>query len=293
MTAAVGPLLSGLCDDAAIFPPGLTPLVDAVPAHVRHEASDHAELVGPLIVSAAALENIAEPLDAVDGDLALAITVGEGPAAVPAVLQKVALLPVSLRALEVAVPADLAVGDVITALDEALAGADPAPEVFVEIPRDERRPELIAALADTAYRAKFRTGGVKAELYPDEAELAEAIALSVRAGVPFKATAGLHHAVRNTDPETGFEQHGFLNVLVAVDAALQGASSEELVALLAERDGHVLADRLTALDADRVAAARRQFVSFGTCSIADPLSDLIALGLVPSTIRPLEEGSNA
>jgi hypothetical protein len=34
-----------------------------------------------------------------------------------------------------------------------------------------------------------------------------AIAAVVAAGVSFKPTAGLHHALRNTDPETGFEQH--------------------------------------------------------------------------------------
>jgi hypothetical protein len=40
-------------------------------------------------------------------------------------------------------------------------------------------------------RAKFRTGGVTADAYPDEPELAEAIHLTVAHGLAFKATAGL------------------------------------------------------------------------------------------------------
>ena len=45
-------LLGGLCDDAALFPPGNLPLADAVPAHLAHLASRHRGLVGPFIVSA-------------------------------------------------------------------------------------------------------------------------------------------------------------------------------------------------------------------------------------------------
>lgn len=44
---AVPPLFSGLCDDAAIFPPGDLPLPQAVPAHRLHRAAWYAELVGP------------------------------------------------------------------------------------------------------------------------------------------------------------------------------------------------------------------------------------------------------
>ena len=103
-----------------------------------------------------------------------------------------------------------------------------------------------------------------------------AVVALVRAGVAFKATAGLHHAVRNTDPGTGFEQHGFLNLLVATDEALAGADVAQVHARLAARDGTRLAERVAALSA----AARESFRSFGTCSIADPVTELAELGLL-------------
>lgn len=148
--------------------------------------------------------------------------------------------------------------------------------VAVEVPRDDRRADVVAALAGTRHTAKFRTGGVRADLYPDEAELAAAVAAVVRAGVPFKATAGLHHALRNTDPDTGFEQHGFLNLLTATDAALRGAEETELATLLAERDPATVTERVRHLD-PRV---REAFRSFGTCSIADPTTEMVDLGLL-------------
>ena len=101
----------------------------------------------------------------------------------------------------------------------------------------------------------------------------------VEAELPFKATAGLHHAVRNTDPATGFEQHGFLNVLAAVDAAQRGAATAQVAALLAERDASAVAARVAGLR-DRAVAVRDAFRSFGPCSIDDPRDELTALGLL-------------
>jgi len=246
-----------LFDDAAIFPPGNLPLADAVTAHHAHREASYADLVGPLVVSLADLPGLvgAGPLD-------IAVVVPDAAAAVIAIARARALDGIRLVALEVTDP------DV-----EALRASIGDPEditVYVELPRDERRHPLIEALVGTRYRAKLRTGGTRADLYPDESELAAAVVALATAKVPFKATAGLHHALRNTDPETGFEQHGFLNLLVATEAALRGASVAEVAAVLAERDVRQL----------QPAAGDSLLRSIGTCSVDEPVAELTGLGLL-------------
>ena len=93
---------------------------------------------------------------------------------------------------------------------------------------------------------------------------------------PFKCTAGLHNAVRHTGDDT-FEHHGFVNVLLATRRAFDGAAIDEVVETLEERDGARLA--ADAREAD-LAGARRWFTSFGSCSVSEPLEDLIALELM-------------
>ena len=58
---AIAPLLVGLVDDAAVFPPGSATLSDAVAAHRVHRAAWYADLIGPLLLPATALRE-APPL---------------------------------------------------------------------------------------------------------------------------------------------------------------------------------------------------------------------------------------
>jgi hypothetical protein len=284
-------LLAGLCDDAALFPPGNLPLVEAVPAHVEHLASGHRGLVGPFVVSAADVPALGALLyNAEAGSFEVAVTVPE-PSRLAAALAAAAGVPqVRVVAVEVAVPIGVDPAQVVPDLDSAVTDRGDL-EAYVELPRDDRRPALLAALAATRYHAKLRTGGVRADLYPDEDELAAAVLACVTAGVAFKATAGLHHAVRNTDPTTGFEQHGFLNLLAAVDAAQRGADHGEVAALLAQRDAAAVAARVAALDG-RAGPVRDAFHSFGTCSIDDPRTELTALGLLDPTPDPTHQGAS-
>jgi hypothetical protein len=268
-------VFAGLLDDAAVFPPGNAPLPEAVDAHRRHRIASYGDLVGPLVLPASALDELTVAVG--DGPpFTIVVTAPAGPEQIPEVLEAATRLPIEIAALEVAVPAEMSVPSLLEALERGVR--DEAIDVYVEVPRDDRREPLLAALAGR-YRAKLRTGGMRADMYPGEDELASAICAAVAAWVPFKATAGLHHAVRNTDPTTHFEQHGFLNLLLATAIAVDGGSVDDVRAVLAERDGTALATRVRKLG-DAPTAARTRFTSFGTCSIAEPVQELTALGLL-------------
>jgi hypothetical protein len=126
-------------------------------------------------------------------------------------------------------------------------------------------------------RLKFRTGGVEAHLFPTAGQLAAWIDAALDRELPFKCTAGLHNAVRHDGD--GFPHHGFLNVLLATRRAFDGAGRDEVVATLEQRDGRALLAEVTDPAAE-IAAARRWFTSFGSCSVLEPRDDLIALGLL-------------
>jgi hypothetical protein len=270
---------TALLDDAAVFPPGNLPLAEAVTAHHGHRRSGYAALVGPLVLPAATLGGLAPLLEAGTAPLALSVTLPGEPAAVaPGVAAAAVLDTVTLAAVETPLAAGAQVGELLGALEAALPDGVIG---YVEVPRDERGVAVLDALARSRHRAKFRTGGLVPQAHPSEDELAGLLTGAVARGLAFKCTAGLHHAVRHTDGE--LEQHGFLNVLLATEAALRGAPPEELAALLAQRDAAAIASQVAGLGDERLAAARASFASFGTCSVVGPRDDLIRLGLLPAT----------
>ncbi len=265
-----------LLDDAAIFPPGNASLQDAIAAHQAHRTAPYAPLVGPLVVGLKDLDDLAGV-----GSLDVAVVVDDAAAAVAAIRRATTLHGVRLVALEVSDTGVAEVRDALHALDgeslDAASGGAGDVTVYVELPRDDRRMPLIRSLAGTPYRAKLRTGGTRSELYPDEAELAAALVALAAAQVPFKATAGLHHALRNTDPETGFEQHGFLNLLAATERASRGEQVADVAAVLAERDFHRVPIPVGSPHGAWLLS------SIGTCDVSEPVAELIDLGLLTLT----------
>ncbi|GAB3951465.1 hypothetical protein GCM10027614_53500 [Micromonospora vulcania] len=136
---------------------------------------------------------------------------------------------------------------------------------------------LAAARADgMPIAAKFRTGGLASELFPTPAELAAVICACRDRDLPFKLTAGLHQAVRHLDPTTGFTHHGYANVLAATLAAAEGDGVDVVTELLTVTDPRPLLNRTSG----RLDVPRPLWVGFGSCSILEPLTDLIRLGLV-------------
>ncbi len=274
--------LAHLVDDAAIFPPGNAPLERAVAEHAAHLAAGYAGLVGPFVVSDVKLPDLVAVATA-DDPLGVSVVVTGGAGAIePAVRWATRAPELELRALELALrdEEDLAhnARRVITALDALEAELDGV-TACVEPPRVHGEPSAgwLTALDELAAREiplKFRTGGVSADAFPTSTELAACIDAALDRELPFKCTAGLHNAVRHDDPETGFRHHGFLNVLLATRATLDG---ENPVVVLDDTDPVA---SLKEVGDDALARTRRWFTSFGSCSVLEPHHDLVELGLL-------------
>jgi hypothetical protein len=234
-------LLERLIDHAALFPPASMTMDGALAEDRRLRAGPHAWLVGRFVVPASRVHEL--------GDAQLALSV---------VLD--------------APPPD----DPRTEAVESRPGADPeqlvglAPEVYVEVPLDDGPAGgLLERLAALGLRAKFRCGGASV---PSAEALGAAVGRCRELGLPFKATAGLHHAL----PTSG--EHGFLNLLAA---AVFGDEEEALRDRDLRLDGDGFTWRGRTARAEEVARVRRElFTGFGSCSVAEPVEELEALHIL-------------
>jgi hypothetical protein len=253
-------MLRGLIDDAALFPPGNAPMQAAVPAHRGYRQSWFEAMVGPLLVPQSRLAELARNLGR--GELRIGVIVDGD---LEQVAGDVAALPPQVTVLHY---------ESRHALDHLVKFAPSwGKPVFAELPFGD---DALDAVRATGFTPKFRTGGLAAEFFPAPETLAAAISGCRLRGLQFKLTAGLHQAVRHRDPATGFDHHGFLNVLVAAAEAFDGARTDDLAATLACTDAADLAARARRV-LDR---PRALWTGYGSCSIDEPLHDLTELGLL-------------
>jgi hypothetical protein len=281
---AVPPVLVELIDDAAIFPPGNAPMAVAVAAHRQFHLGPYANLVGRFLCPASRITELRAVLDvgsdphhplAGAGPIRVSIVADTGVDGLPRAMADVAADPrLVLEAVEVSLPAGASGRQALAeATHRVLAGIQTALPAYVELPLADSWETVLDVLSTAGRGAKLRTGGATAAAFPTEAEVAAVLTACSPRQVPLKCTAGLHRAVRHRDPDTGFEHHGFLNLLVA--AALARAEADPIPAL-SERDGRILAAETRALDPN----VRKLLVSFGSCSIEEPIADLHESGLV-------------
>lgn len=282
----IPPLLAGLVDDAALASGGTTPLdatavIDAAADHRDHTSGWYASLVGPLLLPTSAVFVLpAGPRDEPPEIAETAVIADTGLDGFLAARERLARR-FTIRQVEVAVAKrgeDPQPG--LHRLIRALASGA-APRGYAEIPLSWG---LLGALdtvasaraAGAPLGAKFRTGGLAAELFPTPVELAAVICACRERELPFKLTAGPHHALRSADPETGFVHHGFLNVLVGTLLAVEGGEVADVAEALAATDPVRLIEPVRV----RQNEPRPLWEGFGAASVVDPLTDLIRFGLV-------------
>jgi hypothetical protein len=246
VTDARRALFAGLIDHAPTFPPASLPLAEGLAEHRRVRATEAGWIVNRFVCPGSKLAELG------DEPLRLSVIVDNG------------LLPAADARIE-AVEA--------TGVDPEVL-VDAAPEIYYELPLRGELWFRILRLGELGMRAKVRCGGTA---LPSIAALAQLVQECHRQKVPFKATAGLHHPVRES------EEHGFLNLLAA--AVFEGDEEEAL----AEEDQAAFAVTAEAFtwrnrsaSSDEIARVRQDlFVSFGSCSAQEPIEGLEALGMLP------------
>ncbi len=292
-------LLNSVIDYAGLFPPAELNMSDAVHNYVAYLKGEYAWALGRFIVQVARLDEFAactaDLPRARDRYLHLSVLTGDNP---EADFEQITAFNGRQRNSESGTPAviDAIEWNIRNAADiEAIMRISSGLfENYFEIPPAADVRDLVSTVVRNGGRAKVRTGGLTREMFPTPAQLAGFITLCVEAGVPFKATAGLHHPLRSIHPLTykpaapSGKMHGFLNVLLAAALARKGEDIKTVEAILQEEvieafsfkdDG--IAWRDIWLSNPQLADLRqRAFVAFGACSFQEPVSDMQDLKLL-------------
>jgi len=275
VSTVVPPLFVGLVDDASVLLRGIIDLPGSASSFVKHRTSWYAELLGTLLLPASLID-----LEGLPAGMPVGVVNDGAMSKIPNAVDKPRAFGAVVRQIEAAV---------------ARRGEDPQPglvelrritaeqdlDVYAEIPLSWGLLGALDTVADARgaglrLGAKFRIGGLAAELFPTPVELAAVICACRDRGLPFKLAAGLRHALRHTDPETGFTHHGFLNVLIAALAAADGAEVAEVAEVLAATHPLPLVEPAR----EALNRVRPLCVGFGAANVLEPLTELIRLGLI-------------
>jgi hypothetical protein len=292
-------LLTNAIDYAGLFPPAALDMATAVRQYAEYRSSPDAWALGRFVVPVARLgelEREAGPLAPKDPAEPWRLSALLGPSAAG---ELEALGEFNCRHAAhgaTALLADVveARADSVEAIDRLLAGLPRWVQAYVEIPLDRDPVPLVAAIARHEARAKARTGGVTADAFPSAADLARFLRACTAAGVPFKATAGLHHPLRAEyrltyapDSATG-TMFGFLNVFLSAALLRRGPTDADAVRLLEERSAGAFRFSADAIEwhghrLDRAAVEEARtggIVAFGSCSFTEPVAELRGMGVL-------------
>ncbi|GAA2782861.1 hypothetical protein [Nonomuraea dietziae] len=250
-------LFSSLVDDAGLFPPTSLHMSEALARHQRDLDAGSPVLTHRFLCPSSRIDALRrEPQQ--PRRIGLIVDTSEIPPFDD--------LPVDL--VEVRLPPEQSVN----AMAERLQGhLPPNAALFIEVPPTKLVPNMPQGVG-----LKVRCGGATPDAFPSVTQLAAFIGFCVAHDIRFKATAGLHHAVRHFDPSLAVDRHGFLNLVLAVCEAVE---ERDPAHVLGTTDVGELVRLARAVPEQTAKRARQLLVSYGSCSTSAPIDDLRTLGL--------------
>jgi hypothetical protein len=278
-------LLGSAIDYAGFFPPATLSLRNTIANYRDYRASSDGWALGRLVLPASRLDEVtamADGLSSPGGPIAIAAVVGTGTADDVDAIERFHRAQDFARVETVEVKA----GSPGTAL-AVLAGIPPGWVIYLEVPPGEAGDGVLDVAAARGARAKIRSGGTEAGAIPHADAVSHFLLSAEARGVPFKATAGLHHPLRGVYPLTYAPDapvgtmYGYLNLALAALAAWSGRGAELVRSALLESEpgalrlgAEALAWRDESFPLETVASMRAEFFhGFGSCSFREPLDE--------------------
>jgi hypothetical protein len=294
MKGATRRLLEGCIDYAGLFPPAQLSMAESFANYLSYRNGPEGWIMDRFVCGANQLSALAEALKQANPSSAVSVSVvgSRNPIWEEGLISDADAMTrfmetagefADLEAYEKPLPAT---GDLAELLSDLRAFNQV--ETFCEIPWGCDLPEAIGSIAGEEWLgAKVRTGGLQADAFPSSEELALFIQQCIQLEVPFKLTAGLHHPVRSFRQDVNTKMHGFLNTLAAAGLTYsQDLTAKELENILESEDpadfgatDQEFRFKNWKLDLEEIEATRALFVSFGSCSVIEPLADLAELNL--------------
>jgi hypothetical protein len=285
--------LAQIVDYAGIFPPAELDMSAAVEEYDRRLAGDDGDLMGRFVVSASRLNELTAALhDRSRENLAAWRVSATVNGDLEAALQTIDAFNAANHAVAKCDSVELPVS-AVTDVDAAARTFGARFDLFLETPVRDDPAQLIDAIASRGASAKMRTGGVVASAFPSSRAILRFMRCCIDARVPFKATAGLHHAVRGRYPltyEPGAERalmHGYLNVFLAAAFCFKGAFETALSVLDEEDASSFRFDengaqwRTSAVTSAELTMVRADVArSFGSCSFTEPVGEARQLQII-------------
>ena len=280
---AIHMLLAGFFDYAGLYPPASLSLRSAANNYLDYASGKHAWALGRFIINADRLEE----LRSIAGDrlkhFKLSV-IAPDIDSLAAISREISNgMPIESIELKYSDP---------NAFEQASKNIPPSVTTYIEIPLDPSGISALDPISRAGLRAKIRLGGVTAEAFPPPPTVVQMLSALAKLRLPFKATAGLHHPIRSTQPLTynpnsaTSTMHGFVNLCCAAAFLYFGGNEQDAQDILNDEDQtswrvdeDSLQWRHLKMTKDQLATLRREFfIGVGSCSFEEPIHDLEALG---------------
>lgn len=289
--------LNGIIDYAGLFPPARLRMDDAVREFARYANGDDRDLLGRFILPVSELSDFAAASGSFVSDRRdrwrLSTIVSAGKDADVEVIGQFNRRHaggepgVAVDAIEMPVTS-------VSEVEWAVSSFGSDFEIFLEPANPENCSSLLAVIARCGAKAKLRTGGVVAAAIPSATIVMRFIGDCAELRLPFKATAGLHHALRGDYPLT-YEPNapqgtmfGYLNIFLVAAFRRAGLPESALFDLLEERDSSSITFdesgawwRGSLASGSHLSDVRKTLaVSFGSCSFTEPVDEARSMNFI-------------